>query len=170
MTKKATMSDQQLNQATVDVLIIGSGPIGATFARVLSERAPGATILMVDVGPQLTARPGVHVKNIPDSHERTVAQIRSQGPAQYPYQIPSFAERSAAAATSGPRRIAMLARPGTHLVSLEDADLDVSGMPAASLSSNVGGMGAHWTCACPPPGNTERISFIPEDEWQVGDS
>jgi len=26
-------------------------------------------------------------------------------------------------------------------------------------------MGAHWTCACPPPGNTERIDLIPRAEW-----
>ena len=35
-------------------------------------------------------------------------------------------------------------------------------MPAAAMSSNVGGMGAHWTCACPRPGGSERIGFIPE--------
>jgi len=25
------------------------------------------------------------------------------------------------------------------------------------MSANVGGMGAHWTCACPRPGDSERI-------------
>ena len=35
-------------------------------------------------------------------------------------------------------------------------------MPAAAMSANVGGMGAHWTCACPRPGGTERIDFLPE--------
>ncbi|HEU4901170.1 MAG TPA: GMC oxidoreductase [Flavisolibacter sp.] len=37
-------------------------------------------------------------------------------------------------------------------------------MPAISMSSNLGGMGVHWTCACPRPGNGEKIPFIPEDE------
>ena len=27
-------------------------------------------------------------------------------------------------------------------------------------------LGAHWTCACPRPGNEERIPFIPEDEYE----
>lgn len=160
------MSDLHTAQVSVDVLIIGSGPIGAAFARVIAERAPHAKMLMVDVGPQLTARPGMHVKNIPSAEERTRAQIRSQGPSQYQYKIPTIAERSAAAERSGPQRVATLARPGTHLATTDDADLERSGMPAAALSSNVGGMGAHWTCACPPPGNTERIGFIPEDEWE----
>jgi pyranose oxidase len=107
----------------------------------------------------------MHVKNIEDEGERLAAQIRSQGPTQYRYEIPTIWERSDAAGKRGRERIAMLARAGTHLVSTDDADLDRSGMPAAALSSNVGGMGAHWTCACPPPGNTERIPFILEDEW-----
>ena len=38
-------------------------------------------------------------------------------------------------------------------------------MPAAAMSACVGGMGAHWTCACPQPGNTERIPFISDEEW-----
>jgi pyranose oxidase len=33
-------------------------------------------------------------------------------------------------------------------------------MPAAAMASNVGGMGAHWTCACPKPGDSERITFL----------
>ena len=38
-------------------------------------------------------------------------------------------------------------------------------MPDASASTNVGGMGAHWTCACPSPYGSERIGFISGAEW-----
>jgi pyranose oxidase len=151
--------------ADVDVLVVGSGPAGATFARVIAERVPHARILMVDAGPQLTERPGVHVKNISDPERREQAQVRSQGPSQFKYEIPSFEERAHATEQRGRKRIAMLARPGTHLINPDDADLDKSEMPAAAAATNVGGAGAHWTCASPRPGNTERVPFIPYDEW-----
>ena len=155
----------EAHASDVDVLIVGSGPIGATFARIVAERAPQARILMIDAGPQLTKRPGMHVKNIADPEERIRAQVRSQGPTQFPYAIPSFEERAHAAEKRGRERIAMLARPGTHLINPDDADLDTSDMPAAAAATNVGGAGAHWTCACPRPGNTERVPFIPYAEW-----
>ncbi len=159
------MTNENASELNVDVLIVGSGPIGATFARVISESVPTATILMIDLGPQLTSCPGMHVKNIKDEGERLQAQIHSQGPAQYRYEIPNFKDRSNAAGRRGKERIATLANPGTHLASPDDVDLDRSGMPAAAFSSNIGGMGAHWTCACPPPSNRERIPFISENEW-----
>lgn len=159
------LTNEKASELNVDVLIVGSGPIGATFARVISESVPTAVILMIDLGPQLTSCPGMHVKNIKDEGKRLLAQIHSQGPAQYRYEPPNFRERSNTDGRRGKERVAMLAKPGTHLVSPNDVDLDRTGMPAAAFSSNVGGMGAHWTCACPPPSNTERIPFIPENEW-----
>lgn len=32
-----------------DILIIGSGPVGANYAKILSEKVPEAKILMVDL-------------------------------------------------------------------------------------------------------------------------
>jgi hypothetical protein len=48
----------------VDVLIVGSGPVGATVARVLVEGDPTKKILMVDLGAQLTALPGTNAKHM----------------------------------------------------------------------------------------------------------
>ena len=73
------MSERATRQR-VDVAIVGSGPAGATYARILSERAPGATIAMFEVGPTVTDPPGAHVKNIADPDERARAQRRSEGP------------------------------------------------------------------------------------------
>jgi choline dehydrogenase-like flavoprotein len=129
---------------------------------VLSEGRQDAQILMVDAGPKLGRRLGLNVKNLSSDAERLAAQIRSQGPAQWTYPNLSIHERAAAK----PGDLGKLARPGTHLVTLDEDELSASGMPAAAMSTNVGGMGAHWTCACPRPGNAEQIPFIPSAELE----
>lgn len=65
---------------SVDVAIVGSGPTGAAYARILSEQAPDASILMLEVGPTVSDPPGAHVKNIEDPVVRAEAQRRSEGP------------------------------------------------------------------------------------------
>jgi 2-polyprenyl-6-methoxyphenol hydroxylase-like FAD-dependent oxidoreductase len=99
-----------------DILIVGSGPVGATFARVLSERMPQTKILMTDLGPQLTRRAGMNLKNLPDAGERNAAQIRSQGLAQYEYENLSIHARAQAINEQRTK----LARPGTHLITLDE--------------------------------------------------
>ena len=56
---------------SIDVLLVGSGPIGATYARMINEQVPEAKILMIDLGPRLTEKAGQHVKNIADAAERS---------------------------------------------------------------------------------------------------
>ena len=57
------MSDQPDNPPTIetDVLVVGSGPLGCTFARKLVKG--GMKVLMIDAGAQLSAEPGEHLKN-----------------------------------------------------------------------------------------------------------
>jgi choline dehydrogenase-like flavoprotein len=135
---------------SVDVLIVGSGPVGSAFARALYERDATVRILMLEAGPRLTERPGVHVKNIPGADARARAQLLSEGP---------NAEAAAGAAAADGAPEAGRARPGTAFV-----DRDNPAFPDGAYSTNVGGMGAHWTCACPRPGDGERIPFIPDGE------
>ena len=59
---------------------------------------------------------------------------------------------------SGERR----ARPGTFLLDDDYAFPGEDGLPVAAMSTNVGGMSAHWTAACPRPGGRERIAFLPD--------
>ncbi|MEY9951478.1 GMC oxidoreductase [Leifsonia sp. EB34] len=137
----------------VDVAIVGSGPTGAAYARILSEEAPGATIALFEVGPTVSDPPGAHVKNIEDAAARADAQERSEGPGAGADTV-----SSPGAVTAGQRR----ARPGTYLLDEGFQEPGEDGMPVVAFSSNVGGMGAHWTGACPRPGDSERIAFLPD--------
>ncbi|MER6800176.1 pyranose oxidase, partial [Amycolatopsis mediterranei] len=58
----------------VDVLIVGSGPAGATYARTIGDAVPGARILMAEVGPRLPGRRGEHTHNLPRA-ERRAAEL-----------------------------------------------------------------------------------------------
>lgn len=138
---------------SVDVAIVGSGPAGATYARILSEQAPAATIAMFEVGPTVSDPPGAHVKNIADPAERARAQELSAGPGAGAETV-----ANPGAMKSGQRR----GRPGTFLLDKGYQVDGEDGMPVAAMSSNVGGMAAHWTGACPRPGGSERITFLPD--------
>ncbi|MHC6594608.1 GMC oxidoreductase [Arthrobacter sp. C152] len=147
--------------AAVDVAIVGSGPTASAYARILSERAPGATVAMFEVGPTVSNPPGAHVKNIEDPEHRTLAQRASEGPGAGAETV-----NSPGAVKSGERR----ARPGTYLLPDGYAFPGEDGMPVAAMSSNVGGMAAHWTAACPRPGGKERIGFLPDLDQLLGEA
>ncbi|TPV51004.1 choline dehydrogenase [Pseudarthrobacter phenanthrenivorans] len=147
--------------AAVDVAIVGSGPTASAYARILSEEAPGATIAMFEVGPTVSIPPGAHVKNIEDPERRSSAQRASEGPGAGAETV-----SSPGAVKSGERR----ARPGTYLLQDGYAFPGEDGMPVAAMSSNVGGMAAHWTAACPRPGGKERIPFLPDLEDLLDDA
>ncbi|KQZ85826.1 choline dehydrogenase [Microbacterium sp. Root166] len=137
----------------VDVVIVGSGPTGAAYARILSEEAPNATIAMFEVGPTVSDPPGAHVKNIEDPARRSAAQHASQGPSAAAETV-----SNPGAVKSGRR----LARAGTFLLEDGYQQPGEDGLPVAAMSSNVGGMAAHWTAACPRPGGSERVPFVPD--------
>lgn len=144
---------------TVDVLIVGSGPAGSTYARTIGDAVPDARILMVEVGPAVPGTRGDHTQNL-DEAERLAVQLLTQGP-------DAGIERAAALSDIAPGIDPSLEFRQTILPGLFFADPrptlaegDV-GLPAASMSSGVGGMGIHWGTSCPRPHQSERIPFLP---------
>ena len=156
------MSDES---RSVDVLIVGSGPIGSAYARQVADADPRASILMVEVGPQLTDLPGMHVQNIDDEEERSQAQSNSEGPARVlrPDEHGTL-HLIARQATGGPGSQGDVAAvAGTYLI--EQDGVPKEQQLGFSASSNVGGMGAHWAALTPTPDGRELVPFIPREEW-----
>ena len=104
---------------------------------------------MFEVGPTVSNPPGAHVKNIEDPERRSLAQRASEGPGAGAETVNSPGA-SSKAGSAGPGPEPTCCRTATQFPG-ED------GMPVAAMSSNVGGMAAHWTAACPRPGGKERI-------------
>lgn len=151
----ANLEKSLTERDAVDVLIVGSGPTGAAFARTIADDWPEARILMLEAGPQVTTPPGSHVFNIRDAASQRSAEIASQGPYRdVPYEPITLDEWTARIA--GEQDGAMLRRPGLFTVGQPGPD----GFPAAHAASNVGGMGAHWFGGCPRPALGERVPFI----------
>lgn len=147
--------------ASPTVAVVGSGPIGSAYARILLESVPDARVIVFEAGPRLTDVPGESVRNIPDPEAKEQARERSQGPQAGSHRaslgIPE------AAVVEG----MFTARGGTHLLDFGGpGSAHAPTFPAGAASTNVGGMGAHWTCATPAPSFSERIAFIDDDEWE----
>lgn len=127
--------------APADVLIVGSGIMGASVARLVRESMPGAHIVMVDAGLPIGDAPGVHLHEMKDPdlwnlyNEKVSSGIQGlyTGASTATGDVSSMGELSA----------------GLHLVSALGNSADE--MPLAAVAWNAGGMGAHWTAAVPTP-------------------
>src|SRR3712207_1265776 len=108
----------------VDVLIVGSGPVGSAFARTIRDLRPRATIAIVERGPLITAPPAQNVPNLP-APERAGAYQRSSG--TQAVDLENFM-----AEVGEPL---VVPRPGTQLVTLHrHGDDDKRNMPAAVVA------------------------------------
>ncbi len=148
-----------MNASKADVLIIGSGPIGSTYARILV--GSGRTVTMVDAGPQLSPVPGSHLRN-----ER-----------RYQYNKNNFEDLVAANCW----RYSVPTQAGYQDTLDKTAFWDISdqafnfhnpgqkpelNLPAAAGTYAVGGMFTHWTAAAPRQHPVlERTPIIPANEW-----
>jgi choline dehydrogenase-like flavoprotein len=149
----------------VDVLVIGSGPAGATYARTIGDSAPSARILMVEVGPAVPGTRGDHTQNLSD-HDRAAAQLITQGPDAGIERAAALSDLATGVDPSLEFRHTIL--PGLFFADPRRLPLPGEvGLPAASMASGVGGMGIHWGTSSPRPQQSERIPFITRAEMDA---
>lgn len=140
-----------------DVLIVGSGIMGAIVARSLRERDANARIVMVDGGRPIGETPGLHLHDVPDPvlWERYNERVSSGIQGMY-------------TGAEVVREVAADARtltPGMfHALALGE---DAEAMPASALAWNAGGMGVHWTAATPWPAGVETFATEGPEEWEA---
>ena len=132
------------------VVVVGSGPIGSAFAKSIHDNDSNVHVTMFEVGPANTSPLGRHVRALDTEQEMLKAQQLAQGPKANQQHDAGLMHKGV-----------VTARPGTFLV--EDG-ID-SQMPATAMSANVGGMGVHWTCACPRFGLGEVPEFVDRAEY-----
>ena len=142
--KVTTTSTQAIETMEVDVLIVGSGPIGCAFARKLIESNKGLHVCMVDSGAQQTRRPGEHLKNA-FAFQRNIDQFVNVIKGHLnTLSVPVDARPTLTLDPNAFQPQKPFIRGGQN----PDQDARYN-LPASAATYNVGGMATHWTCATP---------------------
>jgi C-glycoside oxidase len=127
----------------VDVLVVGTGPTGASVARTIA-RGGRWRVLAVDAGAQLTSQPGRNLRNVPISDRARLRRL-AEG---------RFGQAASGASWAHERRTSAEARGIAPLVA------DPQSFQGLAGSTCVGGMGVLWSGASPRPRLPERPGFV----------
>lgn len=157
-------SPHKVIESEADVLVIGAGPIGCTFARQLI--AANRTVVMIDAGAQLSKRPGEHLKNS-FQYQRNVNLFASviRGHLQ-PVSVPT---NNSPVVTLDPAafQVDLTNREGKGFIrNGQNPDQNpFTNLPGMAVTYAVGGMATHWTCATPRQHAIQRTNLIPNSDW-----
>src|ERR1019366_7904030 len=146
-----------------DVFIAGGGPVACTFARVFVSN--GRQTVIADSGPQLSPRPGEHLKNAV-AYQRDIDKFKPiiQG-LLYQFSVPP---RPGNTVTLDPISFQLGAGTASTRGALNPRQDPDKNLPSAGGSFAVGGMLTHWTNNTPRQHPTlERAQFISGGEWDV---
>jgi choline dehydrogenase-like flavoprotein len=138
-----------------DVLIVGSGIMGAAAARLLREADPRARIVMIDGGSPIGGTPGLHLHDVTEPELWSLYNERVATGIQGLYTGAEMTD----VATDDLRELA----PG--MFSSNKFGEDARAMPASAIAWNTGGMGVHWTAATPWPAGDEVFDFGDRAAW-----
>lgn len=147
---------------TTDVVIIGSGPTGSAYARVIRRDWPEARIVMVEAGPQILPEVGAHLDNVLDLEKRAELETLAQGGDRSPRL--SISKEEWEARRAGGFDASFLRRSGLYIANESDPSENLF---AGFSAANVGGMGTKWSTGTPTPSEAERVPFIPADEFEA---
>jgi pyranose oxidase len=147
----------------VDVLIVGTGPAGCTYARKLVEA--GRSVYMIDMGAKHSRRPGAHLKNS-FLYQRNVNLFASVIRGHlHELSVPTNNQPDPTL-DPGAFRVDYGKFSGfSHNNQNPDQNPDKN-LPGAGVTYAVGGMATHWTCATPRHHPTiERSDMYSDEEW-----
>ncbi|KAI6025449.1 putative pyranose oxidase [Pisolithus marmoratus] len=140
----------------VHVFIAGSGPIGATFARLLVDA--GFNVVMADIGDQGTRVPGSHKKNEVEYQKDIDRFVRVIQGALSPVSVPvsrTYMDNLDPSAYQNPSDLITIGRNPNQK--------DHENLAAEAVTRCIGGMATHWTCAT-PRFTGDELPRIYEDE------
>ncbi|KAI1374094.1 pyranose oxidase [Hypoxylon crocopeplum] len=141
-----------------DVLIVGSGPIGAVFARTLLDA--GLDVVMVDMGEQASKLIGDHRKNsvaVQKDISLFTNVIRGE---LSPLSVP-VKEANVSLAP-----ISFQDGAGRYVLNGQNPDQDARlNLTASAATRTVGGMSSHWTCCTPRQHPKEHSDLFTDREW-----
>lgn len=138
-----------MNTLHTDVVVIGSGPIAAVYARRAAEA--DLQVVIIEAGSPAGYPVGGHLRN---------SRYYHLFPDQFSQQISAHL-RPLSVAAFGDVPVET-SRSGRHINREQNSDL---GLPAAGSTSAVGGMFTHWTAVCPRPHRVERTALLSDTEW-----
>ncbi|KAG5730223.1 Pyranose 2-oxidase [Termitomyces sp. T112] len=129
----------------LQVFIVGSGPIGALYARQLVDN--GHSVIMTEIGDQDTRVPGAHKKNEIEYQKDIDRFVRVIQGALATVSIPVSSSVIPTLDPSAWRA----SDPEQKLISngRNPFQKEYNNLGAQAVTRGVGGMSTHWTCATP---------------------
>jgi choline dehydrogenase-like flavoprotein len=142
--------------ARFDLIVVGSGPNGTIVANEVYRRRKDVSILVVETGPEISANAGEHLIESPDKEARQAYERLMRLAKQIEYVQGSAADRQLTETLWTKEEVGIV--PAAYLGN------DMREFPGAAMAWNIGGMGVHWTAACPRPFGPE-IPPAGDGDW-----
>ncbi len=141
-----------------EIVIIGSGPVGATYARCLASH--GKQVTMLEAGPQLRSRPGEHMLNCFRFQREPNLSLDTMMSHHEVFSVNPLPDDDYMKRDN-------FYNPVQERLNFENPLQDPNrNMPFAASMWGVGGMFSLWSGYAPFPTAKERTPLISPDDWE----